>query len=851
MLECICPCGLAGKPIQPTAPKDPILMLVGEGPGRDEVSYRQFFVGKTGQELTNYLTRVGIPRDRVYITNVIKCRTSEDNRDPKVDEIACCEILLLQEVEKVKPRLVVATGRFAARWFLGDVDMEQVHGLPFRTGKFGYPMIVVPVYHPALGLHDSTNMSIIMADFQGVKDTLTGKITPRVLGGGEYEGRYEVWDGNPSDLASPIAIDTETEEEDKAWSVQFSSRAGCGLFISAGDAPLLRRLGDFVADPSIEVILHNALFDIPVLNTLDICPMNYVDTMVMAYLLQTEPQGLKPLAFRHLGIKMNSYEDLINPRTQEMAIEYLEQVLTVDWPKVDPIVEINGMDVKVRQPQTLNTRAKRIITDIAKGVEVNAFDRWNTIEIQEGRGLSEALFGPLRQAYLKDVDFPVALRYACQDPDATFQIYPILAEKIAAFGLEEVLRRDMRMLPMVADMQKNGFQVDIPYMLALSKEFAESMDQLLVQIVGMVGDLNPGSDPQVFELLRRIGLERRPKMYKGATDHARLESLVGKHGVIDLIAQWRGYKKLKSSFLDVLPEKARSDGRVHTTLRITRVVTGRLSSSKPNLMAQPVRTEDGRKIRGGFVAGEGYSLVSGDYSQVEMRAVAHMSQDPVMMDIFRSGKDIHAETASRMFGVPIDQLDEMQHRYPAKRVGFGILNLISAGKLLREMEVGGAKGWTEAKCQRMIYDWFALYQGVRDWIEEQKIHARRYGFVRDMWGRVRLAPELLSVHKSVVEAGIRQSVNAPIQMSAQGIIKEAMGQLVPIYRSFGDEMRPLIQIHDDLLFECKDELVPAALAILREVMEGAAPSMSVPLRVDFKVGKRWDSMEKVKGENYG
>ncbi len=841
-LNCILPCGLSGNPIQPTRPPSPILMIVGEGPGKEEVSQRAFFVGKSGMELTNYLNRASIPRDRCYITNVVKCRTGEDNRDPKAAEVGCCEVLLLQELEEVRPRFIASVGRISTRWFLGDVDMEQVHGIPFLTDHG----VVIPTYHPALGLHDSTNMSLIMADFRAVKDAMSGRVKPRTLGQGDYEGKYEVWDGDPSVLSSPIAIDTETEEEDKAWSVQFSCTKGCGFFVKSSDASKIGKIARFTALPSTLTVLHNALFDIPVLSSLRVMPSRYVDSMVMAYLLQTEPQGLKPLAYRHLGIKMSSYEDIVGPRTQEMAIDYIQRVAEREWPKVDPVVEYKGAEVKVRQPQPLHTRARRILTDLEKGLDVDAFDRWNQIELAEGRGLAEDALGPLRRAYLKDVPFPVALHYAGQDPDATLQVYHILAEKINNLGLEEVLGRDMRMLPMVADMMRWGFKIDIERMRSLSAEFGSNMDELLRQIVEMVGDINPGSDPQVFELLRRLKLERRPKMYKGATDHARLESLEGSHPAITPVVQWRAYRKLRTSFLDVLPELADEGGRVHTTLRITRVVTGRLSSSNPNLMAQPVRTEDGRKIREGFVSEEGFTLVSGDYSQVEMRAVAHMSQDPVMLAVFRDGKDIHAETASRMFSLPVSELDEMQHRYPAKRVGFGILNLISARKLLREMEVGGATGWTEAKCQELIYNWFAVYQGVADWIEEKKTEARRYGFVRDIWGRIRMAPELLSVHMSVVEAGIRQSVNAPIQMSAQGIIKEAMGQLVPIYRDFGGEVRPLIQIHDDLVWEVRDELIPVWLPIVREVMEGAAPQLTVPLKVDFKTGKVWGKMEKVK-----
>ena len=855
-LECPGDCGLGGNLIQPTRPKDILLMFIGEAPGKDEVISRAFFVGKAGQETTNYLMRVGIDRKVIYITNVLKCRTNAQNRDPKKAEIEACSPLLMQELLDIQPRYIVTAGRFSTQWVLGPVDMEQVHGIPFTieevyvTGipsPLARPTVVIPVYHPALGLHDSANMSLIMADFQAVKDAISGKIMPRKVSDTPPSYEYAVWEGGKTDLGNIISLDTETQDEENTpWSVQFSSKPGTAFFVKHSSTDLLSRINSHVNQPQVITVLHNALFDLPVLADMGIFPAQYVDTMVMAYLLQTEPQGLKQLAFRHLGIKMQTYQEVTNPETINMTLSYLLQVLEFEWPDPDPVFTHVGDSLKIRKPQRMETKVKRILTDYGKDSEVDLLGRWNLIEEEEGRGMVESCFGPPGRAFLKDIPFPQALKYACQDADVTPQIYPILLEKIKALGLEGVLGRDMRMLPMVADMQRGGMKLDAPRMRSVSADFGKEMDHLHQKIRVLAGleDFNPGSDPQVFQLLRRLGIEKRKEPYRGATDHARLESFASRYPVIEHISQWRGYRKLRSSFLDVLPEKAGKDGRVRTTLRITRVVTGRLSSSNPNLMAQPIRTEDGRKIRGGFVSEQGFSLVSGDYSQIEMRVVAHLSQDPTMMEIFWGEEDIHSETAMRMFSLLAGELDEMKHRYPAKRVGFGILNLISARALLRELEVGGATGWTEASCQQMIYDWFSVYGGVADWIEEQKGYARRYGLVRDMWGRIRLVPELMSVHRAVVEAGIRQAVNAPIQSGAQGVIKEAMGQLVPLYREFGGGIRPLLQVHDDLLFEVRDDLVSLVIPLIKDVMENAAPFMTVPLTVDCKVGKRWNEMKK-------
>jgi uracil-DNA glycosylase family 4 len=826
--------------IDPTRVVNPILMLVGEAPGAEEERTGVFFVGDAGKELTNYLDRAGIPRDRVYITNVLKCRPP-DNRDPHVDEIDACMNHLIQELEEVRPRYIAAVGRFASRVLTGlDVDMEQVHGMPIRVTKWGFPTTVVPVYHPAAGLHDTFNMAAIMADFLALKQVMMGSLLPRPE---SLPGVYALWEG-PSSPVSPgiVAVDTETEEGGKGWCLQVCDTPGMAWVIMRENAHLVK---DVLEHPDTTVIMQNALFDLPVLWEMGIHPKQYVDTMVMAYLLQTEPQGLKALSYRHLGMKMREYSEVVWPASQAKALAYMTAAMEVEWPDPDPILKMAKGEPKVRKPQNVARRIKGVLNAYGKDESVDLYSRWQKIREDAGK-LVELVHGPLLPGYLKDLPLQTAIDYAGCDADATRQIYPILDSKIRAMGLSETLDRDMRMLPLVAAMQANGFLIDVDKFRELSILFQGNMDKLQAEVEKVAGPVNIGSAPQLAELLYRLRLKRSPKLKKGDTDVAALETIAHRHPVIEKIIDWKRYDKLKASFIDRLPEMVGEDGRIRTTLRVTRVVTGRLSSSKPNLLAQPVRTADGRRIREGFIAEEGFSLVSNDYSQIEMRGVAHMSQDPVMLDIFRTNKDIHTETASRMFGIPSDQVDEMAHRYPAKRVGFGILNLISAGKLLREMEVGGAKGWTEQKCQKMIYDWFTVYRGVHSWIEGIKSEARRTGLVRDMFGRMRLAPELLSVHRRVVEAGIRQSVNAPIQMSAQGIIKEAMGQLVPILGEFGlGTIRPLLQVHDDLIFECRDDLIEVIVPIIRYVMENCV-ELSVPLRVDTKVGKSWGDMSKWK-----
>jgi len=414
---------------------------------------------------------------------------------------------------------------------------------------------------------------------------------------------------------------------------------------------------------------------------------------------------------------------------------------------------------------------------------------------------------------------------------------------------------------MFVEIQRNGIMIDPHEFSLLDKEFTAKMEALSSDINRMAGRIiNPGSPDQVEQLLfKEMGLNKYSPIAKRtkssgqdgnperwSTGSEILESITDRHPIVQLIINWKEYQKLITSYIRVLPLLADSDGRVRSkNLRITRTVTGRPSMSEPNLLAQPTRTDDARKVRRGFVASPGYKLVDIDLSQIEMRVTAHCSQDPVMMDIFINDEDIHAQTASSQFKIPIDQLDEMKHRYPAKRTGFGILNLITARGLLRELIAGGATGWDEIKCQGLIDSWFGIYKGVMSWLENSKAEARRYGKVEDMWGRVRLVPELMSVHKWIREAGLRQAVNAPIQMGAAGIIKRIMVEVWDLISVMVDGCRPLLQIYDSLLFEIEDELAVTYGQIIKGLMEETV-KLSVPVKSKAEIGDNWGEMERIR-----
>ncbi len=426
----------------------------------------------------------------------------------------------------------------------------------------------------------------------------------------------------------------------------------------------------------------------------------------------------------------------------------------------------------------------------------------------------------------------------------------------------DVLEVDMATIPMFVAIQRNGLLINHNEFALLDKEFSQRMEELQSDINRLAGrTVNPGSPEQVEKLLfKDMGLHtlspiaRQTKMSgqggnpeRWTTSSDVLMSVIDKHPVVEPIIRWKEYNKLVTTYLRTLPLMADSDGRVRSkNLRITRTTTGRPSMSEPNLLNQPRRSKDAKRVRRGFVAGKGKVLVELDLSQIEMRMAAHCSEDPVMCAIFDSDGDIHDETASSMFRIPIDQVDSDTHRDPCKSAGFGILYLISARGLLQYMIDHGIKGWDEDGCQGLIDRWYEVYGGIKAWQEEVKARARRYGRVEDIFGRVRLIPEVMSVHKSVREAGIRQAVNGPIQMGAGGVIKRVMvrvwNELVEPLVGMCD---PLLQIYDSLLFEVEEGLAVDMAMETREVM-GSTVKLKVPVNAKAEMGSNWGEMEKVK-----
>jgi len=386
----------------------------------------------------------------------------------------------------------------------------------------------------------------------------------------------------------------------------------------------------------------------------------------------------------------------------------------------------------------------------------------------------------------------------------------------------------------LAAMESRGITLDVAYLRALSEELAAELARLEEDIHRLAGrPFNLNSRDQLETVLYdELGLKptkKTAKTGKRSTSASALEALLGAHPIIEKILQYRELAKLKGTYLDPLPKLVHpKTGRLHTRFHQTGTVTGRLASSDPNLQNIPIRTEAGRKIRRGFVAAAGHKLVVADYSQIELRVLAHLSKDENLKQIFREGRDIHTQTAAWMFGIDGERVDVYQRR-AAKTINFGVLYGMSAHRLSRELGIG------YGEAQAFIDRYFESYPGVRRFMEETLKSARQRGYVETLFGRRRYVPELNSRVRNAREAAERAAFNMPIQGTAADLIKMAMVKLEPRLPA-GSAL--LLQVHDELVVEAPEELVEDTARVVRDVMEGVW-ELEVPLRVDVGIGDNW------------
>jgi DNA polymerase I len=467
-------------------------------------------------------------------------------------------------------------------------------------------------------------------------------------------------------------------------------------------------------------------------------------------------------------------------------------------------------------------------------------ERWlghRTIPFGEVAGTGKSFIGFARVAIDK------ATEYAAEDVDVTFRLWRALKSRLAAEHVAKVYETLERPLIVpLARMERRGVSIDRNILSRLSGEFAQGMARLEADIHKLAGEpFNLGSPKQLGDILfGKMGLPGAKKTATGAwsTSASVLDDLAAEgHALPARILEWRQIAKLKSTYTDALPNYVNPrTHRVHTSFALASTTTGRLSSSEPNLQNIPVRNEEGRKIRRAFVAGQGHQLISADYSQIELRLLAHVADIPQLKKAFADGLDIHAMTASEMFGVPVkDMPSEVRRR--AKAINFGIIYGISAFGLANQL------GIPREEAGAYIRKYFERFPGIRDYMETTKKRARADGYVTTVFGRKCHFPRINASNPSERAFNERAAINAPLQGSAADIIRRAMIRMDDALTKAKLNAMMLLQVHDELVFETPLDEVSATTKLVAKVMEEAplpAVALSVPLKVDARAAANWD-----------
>ncbi len=423
-------------------------------------------------------------------------------------------------------------------------------------------------------------------------------------------------------------------------------------------------------------------------------------------------------------------------------------------------------------------------------------------------------------------------------------------------NIAQIRQIDLGALPMICRMEERGIRIDRGHFLELQRDLEKESIAIKGRIESILDPLpvpNLASPPAMAALLYRklrVQGEQKVRFTKsGKWESTKEDDLVlfrKNHPIVDAILDWREVEKLKTTYAYSIPFYADSDDRVHTSLNYTRAASGRLTSSKPlNLQNVPIRGKWGQRVRNGFIASPGHSLVASDYSQIEFVWAAQFSQDPNLLSVYREGRDLHTNTAQLVFGIRDPaKVDPIRHRIPAKTVGFGVLYLMSAMGLQKSIADSAEEIWDLDECEKFINLFYQAYPGIRQYQEEQLYRIRRYGMVWTAFGRVRLIPEIRSALYWVREEAKRQAGNTPIQGSAQDTIKIGMALLDEStrYMREGGESQEILQIHDEVIAEVRDRSVEEYKELSIEALESAV-ELDVPVRVEAHVAGRWGELK--------
>jgi DNA polymerase-1 len=507
--------------------------------------------------------------------------------------------------------------------------------------------------------------------------------------------------------------------------------------------------------------------------------------------------------------------------------------ITYDGKRVMEVLASCGLEVRGLNFDPM--LAAYLLGEKSLGFKALAFSRLGT-EIVASTDLAGT---GKKKSSLSLLDAKLIADHACARVNILWSLKESLEADLRSQGLWQLFTEvEMALVPVLVAMEEDGILLDTDLLREMSLELGQQLLRLEKEIYGSVGhEFNINSPQQLGRVLfEDLKLPQSRKTKTGySTEASIMEALRNVHPVIELILEYRQLSKLKSTYVDALPALInRKTGRVHTTFNQTGTATGRLSSSDPNLQNIPVRSELGNKIRRAIIAPPGAHLLSGDYSQIDLRVLAHLSRDPGLIDAFARDEDIHATTASKLFGIPAGEVTSEMRRN-AKTVNFGVVYGMS------DYGLEQATSLNREEAAQFIALYFEKYPKVREYLEATKQQARKLGYVQTILGRRRFLPEINSANRMVREAAERMAINAPVQGSSADIIKIAMINLHREMEQRRLKSRMLLQIHDELLFEVPDGELEEMKSLVGDLMPNAV-ELSVPVKIDIKLGRNWAEM---------
>lgn len=563
----------------------------------------------------------------------------------------------------------------------------------------------------------------------------------------------------------------------------------------------------------------------------------------------TETTGVNPLLSELVGLsfaykegeayyvpidddreKAQQKVDIFRPFFEDEKIEKVGQNIKYD------ILELRNYDIQVKGKLFDTMIAHYLINpEIPHGMDYMAkmYLNYTTIHIDE-------LIGPKgkNQKNMRDIDQETVCKYAAEDADITLKLKNILEKELRENKLEQLFNEiESPLIYVLADMEWAGVRLDLEALEQLAEEYRKEMNQIEKEIIEMAGiEFNINSPKQIGEILfdkmKIIDNPKKTKTGQYSTSENELEKLRSKHPIIEKILEQRSLKKLLSTYIEAFPQLINpKTGKIHTSFNQTATATGRLSSSNPNLQNIPIRDERGKEIRKVFIPDEGCTFLSADYSQIELRIMAHLSKDKNMIEAFNKGQDIHAATASKIFKIPLEEVTPDMRR-KAKTANFGIIYGITPYGLSQRL------GISRSDAKKLIEEYFTTFSGVKRYMDESIAKAREQGYVETIFGRKRFLPDINSQNAVVRGYAERNAINTPIQGSAADIIKVAMNK---IYKRLSDgeyKSKMILQVHDELDFNVHMNELDEVKNIVVYEMENAYP-LVVPLKTDCNHGANW------------